>query len=163
MQGPPRAVGERVASIPAVPGIAEVGDELERHTERISHPGHEVGRHVGERPGDGRIGLSMGLAQDVVQEQSGRIVDPELPLPPAAAGRHHRGAHRGVRSGSVRLLRLDDDDASPGLRRGECGREASGAGARYDEVGVRLGARHVRRSRAAAAAGSAPRGRSRCR
>lgn len=69
-QGPVPAV-EGVAPIDRVPGVVEVGDEVQVEPDRVDEPLHESGADLGQRSGEALVGLAVGLGHDVGEEELG--------------------------------------------------------------------------------------------
>ena len=128
------AARDRVAAGHGVAGVVEVRDQRQRQPGRVREPLDQRGAHLGQGPGQPRVGLPVRLGHDVGDEPLGRVVDTLLGLPAGAGAGEHRRGHRGVVPAPEVLARLDDQHAQAQFGRAQGpGEPAARTG--DDEVG----------------------------
>ena len=113
VHGASGAIRDTQMAFAAVAWVLRVEDEFEGHRAVLGKEICQLFTDLDEGHRYNGIGRTMGLRNDVVVEALFRVVDTRSVLPPRAADRNHRRAHRRVGPGSERLGCLEERHGHP--------------------------------------------------
>jgi hypothetical protein len=114
-----------------VPREKEALDEVQVEPLPILQPIDERTGGLRNRLHDGVVHLAVRLAQDVLNENRGTVLDAMLTLEPCSRGRDQTGRKRGRAGGAG--VPLQDQDLGAGVRGRERRREAAGTGSDHQD------------------------------